>query len=203
MSGLLLAVWRHHGTPGVQTRPASGLCMLCGQPAAHDHRDVLSANFGDWDRLAWRASGALCTPCAWGYQHRPLRTWPHDESGRLDPRRLSAALAGLGPTGYVCVPVGGKRHLAPYARPGLVSTDAGHLPWTGQDTTRLAVYTRLRAAGFGETALVERAPPWPLLTRVPQRAAVLADWPLLDPWRHLPGYLDVAARATRTPKETP
>jgi hypothetical protein len=173
-------------------------------------RDVLSANFGDWDRMPWRATGLLCPACAWVFGGRPWRLYPHVVTAepsleRLAPARLHEVLAAgaLPLTVAVSVPVGVRgRHVAPWMTWGHVVSDHGPVLWTAVDADRLAHLRVLRGRGYGEGVLALPAPPWPLARKDPDRADTLARWPEINPWRAYPPALDVALRATRRDKET-
>jgi hypothetical protein len=200
--------WEAAGCPEAVPADAGGQCARCGTAGPVTRwRDVLSANFGDWDRLRWRDSGAFCPACAWAFGHKPLRTRAHVIApGRVTlaaPGDLLAALsAPVGMPLLVVVPVAGKKHIAPWAPYGVVATDHEQLRWTGADAGRLAVLARLRGAGFGEAALGEPAPRWMILRNLDPagRADAVTAWAALAPWRDRPAYLAVACRATRTPK---
>lgn len=200
--------WEAAGRPPVPC-PGAGQCARCGTagPAA-PWRGVLSGNFGDWDKLPFRQSGMFCEACAWALGHKPLRTRAHvigpGRPGQAGPALLRAVLAGpVAGRLLVSVPVAGKKHIVPWAPYGVVVTDHEQLAWTAADCARLETLAALRALGFGEQALGEQAPPWPLLRRLDgaQRLAVMSGWPGLSPWRRRPSYLAVACRATRTPKD--
>jgi hypothetical protein len=206
--GASRAAWLAAGSPG----PAGtdGRCSCCGTAGpALAARDVLSANFGDWDRMPWRSTGQLCPACAWVFGTRAWRLYAHVVTARpaLDrvaPSRLYALLAAgpLPPTVAVSVPVGGKRHVAPWMAWGQIVSDHGPVTWAAADAGRLAHLRVLRGRGYGETVLTLPAPPWPLLRRDPDRADTMARWPEIDAWRAYPPALDVALRATRKDKET-
>lgn len=202
--------WEAAGRPSPEAPlKAAGQCARCGTAGdAARWQDVLSANFGDWDRLRWRQSGVLCAACAWAFGHKPFRLRAHvitpgscEEAG---PARLRESLsAPLPRTVLVLAPIGQQKHLLPYAPYGAVVTDHGHLEWTAADAERLAVLAGLRALGFGEAALAEAVPRWAILGKLPpgDRLDVMTLWPALAPWRERPACLDVACRATRAPKE--
>lgn len=195
--------------------PRDGVCALTGAAGpVFDARHVVSDSFTGWDLFPFRTadpSGLGFSPAAaWALRHRLAMQRPHALTcgwfGELDPPALYAALRDLpdDPAGAVSVPTSGQKHLLPWCRPGTVRTDALTLPWAGVDVDRLGTYAALRQLGHGETALTEPAPRWAQLRKHDraQRQWVLLRWPDLDPWRARPEYLDVAARATRTPKET-
>jgi len=221
--GVLAAAWHAAGRPepnwqgkAVHPRAAppwrTGVCALTGVYGdVVDTRHVVSELFTGWDLLPHRgAAGAgFGRVAAWAFRHRTAMQRPHalirGQWAELSPAGLLAALMTLpADAGFVTVPVSGQKHLLPWAAPGALITDHGRLPWTTADVDRLAMYREVRAAGFGEAAIAEPAPRWPILTRLPHagQRTLLAVWPELDPWRRVPPYLDVAARATRVPKET-
>jgi len=203
------AAWEASGSPVTIAPDGTGRCARCGTAGPVTRwRDVLSANFGDWDRLRWRDAGAFCPCCAWAFTCKPLRIRAHViEPGRMEqvtPAGLLAVLSlPVSGSTLVVVPVAGKKHVAPWAPWGVVATDHEQLAWTADDAARLAVLAALRSAGFGEASLAEAAPRWPILRTLgaDDRAAVIAAWPGLLPWRQRPSYLAVACRATRKPKE--
>lgn len=191
------------------TRP--GVCALTGRVGdVVDARHVVSDVFMGWDRFRFRdrdpAGIGFSIPAAWAFRERVAMQQPH---ALIDGRWLLVtapglydALERLDERGFVIVPQSRQKHLLPWAEMGTVRVDDETLSWAPAEVARLAVYARLRAVGFGEAALGERSPRWVVLSRCADPGAVLAEWPLLDPWRAHPAYLDVAARATRTPEET-
>lgn len=207
---ILQALWEAAGKPEPEVPAAGrGHCALCGTTAAcAPLRKVVSSNFTDWDVLRSRNldhDPGVCTAASWVYRARPLRqrnTILHDGTLTVDapPSMLYAILAvgQLGPHTAVCIPVGGKKHLWHRAAWASVTGDQGPHRWTDADAARLAVLAELRQAGFGEQAVLEPSPPWPLLQRCTDRAHIVGLWPLLDPWRrHNRPVLDMAIRATR------
>lgn len=186
-----------------------GACGLCGTNGeVVGWRHAVSDNFGDWDRLPHRSVGTgLCPPCAWAFKHRPLRTWPwivqsDGPTFKALPSHLAAVLAkALPPTVAVSIPIGRQKHVMPFLRWGRVGVDNEQLVWRDEDAELLAVYADLRRAGFGEKLLAAAEPAWAVLKSQPDPGAVLVLWELMAPWRRQPGYLDVAARATRKDKE--
>lgn len=201
-------------TPRKPPDPRDGWCCHCGAAGSvYPHRHVVSDLFTGWDRLRRRdldpAGAAFCQACAWAFRLRVAMQRPHalvdGRFGEVDPATLHRALAQLHrhPSWCVLVPVSRQKHLLPFARHGTVRTDDETLTWAGGDVDRLDTYARLRQAGFGETALVETEPRWPILAKLDPDAKrwTLARWHDLDPWRAHPAYMDVAARATRQNKE--
>lgn len=194
--------------------PRAGICALTGERGeVVDARHVVSDLFTGWDGLKFRgqdpAGLGFGRAAAWVLRYQDSMRYPYVMRGgvlvQAGPGELFAALIALPgePRSVVSVPSSGQKHLLPWAARGAVRTDAMTLRWTAGDAARLELYRLLRALGFGETALSEPAPRWVALGKLdrPQRAAAMSRWPELGPWRAVPAYLDVAARATRTPKE--
>jgi hypothetical protein len=205
---VLHTAWQAAGQPhpGVSLDTA-GTCVRCLHPAVGARLGtVVSAKYGDWDRLPGRAAPGVviwCPPCAWGHRHLPLRTHPHliEPGGcrQLTTGELRAALAGALPTrAAILVPQSRHKHLAPFATWGTVTTDDAALRWTSHDAALLDVAAELRAAGVPASALAHADPPVDVLARLDPaaRAAALLRWPELDPWRRRPPWLQVAIRAT-------
>src|SRR5690606_16602595 len=116
---------------------------------------------------------ALGEAAAWAVRHRTAMQQPHatDTAGQLvevDPETLRVALGRLAvdPTTWVLVPQSRQKHLLPWAEPGSVRIDDRSLPWGRRDMDRLGTLAALRQLGFGEAALAEPAPRWPILTRL-------------------------------------
>lgn len=220
------ALWSAAGCPfpdwqgkakATRTAPAPrpGVCALTGVVGAvFDAHHVVSDTFTEWDRFPLRGrdpQGLGFGPAAaWVLRHKPGMQRPHVLRGgtlaEVGPLELFAALTALPgePGSVVSVPTSGQKHVLAWAEPGAVRTDTLTLRWTPDDVARLGLYAELRRRGFGETALSEPVPRWAGLGKLPgrDRGLVVARWAELDPWRAVPAYLDVAARATRTPKET-
>lgn len=182
--------------------------MLTGErgqvwPARH----VVSEGFCDWDRMPFLGPDPCFGPAAaWTLRHRPFMLRPHVIADgacvEIAGDEIAAALRSM-PSVAVIVPVSRQKHLAPFAAWGEVTCDTDAYRWTRDDDDTLGTYRALRTLGFGETALTEPVPRWPILSRLPreERMWVLRRWGDLDRWRHRPGIFDVAARATRAAKE--
>lgn len=196
-------------TPRPAPATRAGVCALTG---AHgdvvDLQHGVSGTFTTWDRLPYRreAGAGLSIPACWALRLRVGMQQPHaivDSVFRLvDPPDLYRALTVLpdDPEGFVSVPQSRQKHLIPYALPGTIRVDDHALAWTEEDTVRLAAYAWLRKDGHGETALTEPVPRAHLIAGSADPGEAWRQWGLLAPWRATPDYLDVAARATRTPK---
>lgn len=186
-----------------------GVCALTGTPGDVWPIGKVSTTLTAWDRFPHRdtdpAGMALGPAAAWAFRCRIAMQQPHILSPAgvvaAQPAQLFGALIHWTPTSWVSVPQSRQKHLLPYAQPGTVQVDNETLRWDTSDTGRLHAYQQLRAQGFGETALAEPVPRFVILTKTPHPADMLRLWPTLDPWRQHPAYLDVAARATRTPKD--
>jgi hypothetical protein len=164
--------------------------------------------FTGWDRLPYRdldpAGVAFSPPAAWALRLRVGMQRPHGLTAdgvfrEVAPSELHRILVSPHPLLLVSVPQSRQKHLVPWLQWSRVRVDDEALRWTPADRDRLVTYTTLRAAGFGESALAEPSPRWPVLSRLTDatRRDVLAVWPHLTVWRAHPSYLDVAARATR------
>lgn len=219
------ALWEGAGSPApnwqgkarsVRDTPPTrrGVCALTGDPGAVvDARHVLSGLFTRQDQFRHRdadPAGLAFGPAAcWALRHRAGMQQPHSlVDGRLSPvtpEGLFRALLDLPdhPTWWVGVPQSKQMHITPWARLGTVRVDNEDITWTSNETTLLRRYAAIRALGFGETAITETVPRWPILVKLnsADRARVTNGWAQLDPWREHQSLLDIAARATRTVKE--
>lgn len=206
------AMWEAQGRPAldVSTGPTDGVCALTGEHGpTWPAKTVVSDLYTDWDRLNAPPDtarfGASAVHSIRGGRTLRARPWVITDTPtavQVGPVELGAVLS-VPVDAHTCVtvPISRQIHVIPYARWGMVCSDRDQAPWTVADVDRLSVYRTLRAAGFGETVLAERTPPYPLLRRAADPAHVMTLWPELHPWRDRPSMLDVAARATRTPKE--
>lgn len=190
--------------------PRPGVCALTGHSGAvWDARHVVSGLWTSYDRLRHRYADpeglAFGPAAAWAIRHRAAMQRPHGVTSagfqELDPpSALHRALMDHdGRSSVVCVPQSRQKQLLPWCELGTVRTDNESLTWTDDDKAMLGTYGALRLLGFGETALSEREPRWPILSKLGRddQAWVLIHWHHLDRWRSHPDYLDVAARATR------
>lgn len=185
-----------------------GQCALTGHigPCV-DLRHVLSDLWSGWDQLRRLTPSrpALSIPAAWAFRCRVAMQRPHicDPHGfrQATPADLFDRLTNPDPSMLVTIPQSRQKHLLPFATPGHIRTDDETLAWTPDDTQRLHSYRWLRAIGFGEVALAEPAPRWPILAKSDNPSNVVHLWPQLDPWRAHPAYLHVAAQATRQQKD--
>jgi hypothetical protein len=216
-------LWQRSGRPepnwqGKAVRTVSppesrqGICALTGLSGQVWPVSKVTTTLTTLDRLPFRnldpAGLALGPAAAWAIRHRLAMQQPHvsEADGRLvsaSPNDLRAALENLGPRSWVLVPQSRQKHLLPWAVPGQVRVDDESLPWTKTDVALLATYARLRRLGFVEVALAESAPRWHVLQRLANadRQWALTRWRDLSAWRSHLAYLDVAARATRTPRQ--
>ena len=186
---------------------ACGLCRRRQEsvPRAALVPDVVSDLYSDWDR--WDATGGACEWCIWAHRHRPLRSRAHlvhpdaMTAVALVPSQIAALLTGeWPPAGLLVIPISRKKHVAPFAAPGMVCVDDANLPWTFRDAALVPVVAGLRSLGAGEGWLSEHEPPWPLIRR--HGLAIRDDWMRLDGWRrHAPSKLTVAILATRKDKQ--
>lgn len=168
-------------------------------------RDAVSRGFTG--RSSWVVPGGawLCRVCAWVYRDERVRRHPmvirrNAGTARILPGAGARELlrAGLPQDVAVTVPRTGRKHLLPSAEWGRIFFDDVALPWSAGDAARLAVLEELRAAGAGEADLRRSTPPWPLLRDAGgRRAAVMASWTQLDPWRERLPWLEVALVVTR------
>lgn len=194
--------------PAPPSRP--GVCAMTGaRGEVWDARHVVSDSWTAWDLFGFRhvdpAGVGFGAAAAWALRTRRLFQRPHALVGaswvELDGPGLYDALVALDGHGTVLVPISRQKHVTPHARWGHVATDDGPIPWTAADNERLDVYRRLRAAGFGESALTEPAPRYQIIARADNPSEIMELWPALDGWRRSYGYMEVAARATRRPKD--
>ncbi len=223
----LVALWEATGQPPPNFQgkarkvvepptPRDGVCAITGEQGPVWPVAKVSTTLTTIDRMRHRDADpqglALGPAGAWAVRHRVAMQQVHiAPPGKplvpAGPMELRLALCAMpGQRGWwVLVPQSRQKHLLPWADPGTVRVDDETLRWTHDDVRRLAAYAELRDLGFGETAQAHPAPPWPVLAKLTaqQQIRVLTSWDLLTQWRKHPAYLDVAARATRKPKETP
>lgn len=207
---VLGAAWAAAGKPPPTQleHNGAGKCGRCGRLSELvATRGVVSRVFTAWDNWHDLAANGVCHACAWGYRHPPLRTAVHLVTTAPTFRPLMAAQlhavlsSPLPPAMAVIVPLRpGRKHLIPEAGWGRVTVDDARLPWSAGDADRLAAMTRLRQHGCGPRMLAEAAPPFGVIRRADPhtRAAMLADWDRLAPWRRNRQWLDVGLRATTT-----
>lgn len=185
-----------------------GVCALTGESClVVDIRHVLSDLFTTWDRLQFRnrPGAGLSLPAVWAFRERAHLSQPHAMTNgkwrMLMPSELLHALKMLPvrPDTVVCVPQSRQKHVVPFAELGTVRVDDETIEWKSSDVDRLATLARLRDFGFGEAALAEPAPRWPILLKLDttQQSEVVNLWPSLNPWRKHSALLDIACRATR------
>lgn len=194
--------------------PRPGVCALTGTNGPVWPVGKVSTTLTIFDRLPYRdrdPKGLALGPVgAWAFRHRIAMQQPHaivnSTHQEVTCGDLYNALVSLAndPTALVSVPISRQKHVIPWAEWGCVGVDDEWIPWGAQDLDRLSTYRTLRQLGFSEPAFLEPAPRWVVLRKLDTAAKswVLHHWPVLDPWRQHPSLLEVAARATRTPKET-
>lgn len=196
-------------TPPGMLAPRGAGCARCGHETAVMTQvgRVVSKRFTAYDSWTDRGGRTLCAACTWVYTTPSLRTATHritrspHSLSELTPQGLHDALsAEIGADAAVVVPLApGRKHLLPEAQWGRVTVDDLALDFTDADRGRLAAMTRLRAAGFTETALARPAPDHRTLTRTPPETwpEVLTDWDALAPWRSAAPWWHLSMRATR------
>jgi hypothetical protein len=195
---------------GVDHRP--GRCARCGRagevvPLA----TVVSKVFTAYDGWADPTTGAVCSRCAWGYRHPPLRAGAHlvTRSGHLQAltaTQVAQRLQGpLNPAEALVVPLHpGRKHLMPTAVWGRVTVEDAHLSWSAHDVARLEAIRRLRGRGFGSRMLTAPAPAFPALRRLSPASygEVMQDWATVAPWRERRPWLDLALHITLSDSPT-
>ncbi|NKT56302.1 hypothetical protein GS896_27460 [Rhodococcus hoagii] len=194
-------------SPAPATTVGAG-CGRCGFAGAvmTPVRQAVSNRFTGYGAWINPRSGVLCETCVWMYRHRPLRSEIHlvrKDSltfEQLTEARLAKALSSPLTTDVaVIVPSRmGRKHVFDEAEWGHVATEDMRMPWLARDVEILGAMTRLRAAGFGASALAAAAPPFEGLRALPgdQWAAVFADWAALTPWRAAAPWWSVGLRAS-------
>ena len=198
-------VWEAEGRPGVTaaSTPSLGLCAACGSTdmGVVSVTDVVSRNFTDWDRFPFDG-GLVCVACGWAFRDAALRTTAQVVSpdGVVTgwPAALSALSGPLGVDVSVVVPVGGRKHLLPFAGWRSVSTDWGLLPWDRAAVELLGAVKVLRATGMPEGAIRAADGLPPVVSGVDPRA-VLVAYDVVRDWRGSP-HVQVALRVSRPPK---
>jgi hypothetical protein len=200
--------------PVTPPEPRDGVCALTGEPGPVWPLNKITTTLTTLDRFRRRDADpqglALGPAAAWAIRHRAAMQHPHaivDGTHRqVTPPELYQALeqAATCPDVMPTVPISRQKHVLPWARWGHVGVDDEWLPWDRTHLDRLGIYRALRRLGFGEAAIAEPTPRHQILARLDRadRIWVLTHWGDLNRWRHHPAYLEVAARATREPKET-
>lgn len=198
--------WRHLGCPRVAGEAAEGVCARCGTTAkVRPVRTVVSAQFTGFDQLSSLGDG-FCQPCCWAFDAKnrrlilaitPSATQLLDAPGLYD-RLLAPVRSAL------VVPLGGRKHVLPYAQWGSLRVDDINLQWTTEDSRRLGILAGLRGRGVPVTSLVDVTPPWKWLKTQPQELLISTqrEWEALKPWRGS-AYLSVAVKATQHLKGQP
>ncbi|GAA3148503.1 hypothetical protein [Rhodococcus baikonurensis] len=171
-------------------------------------RQVVSKQFTAYSRWFDPGADTLCETCVWLYRNRSLRSDIHlvRQSGPtldvLTERQLAQLLsAPLPHDAAVIVPSRmGRKHIFADARWGHIAVDDAQIPWTARDVGTLAAVMRLRQAGFGEQHLLDPAPDYTVLRRLPstQWQTVFEDWRTIDVWRTAPPWWTVALRSATT-----
>lgn len=205
----IVQAWVSAGCPSAENDPSiETTCGLCGTDGpGHPFKEAISDNFTAWEQLPFQAdSKGFCTACVWGFKTKDLRLRIHQltpEFRELSPSMLRELLSeALDYRVTIAVPIGRQKHVAPWAREGMIRTDNEDVAWTADDARRLDAVARLRTLGFGEQALTEHEPRWLLLKKLnnEERKEVMALWPMLKVWRSHPVMMEIAARATRIEK---
>lgn len=201
--------WSVRGRDELAPEAFPGVCALTGQPGpVYPIGKVVTGMWVGVDQLEHlhRPDAGWSKPVAWALRNRLSRQHPHalidGTWAQLTPSDLFAALMAMTGRDVVLVPQSRQKHLLPFAEWGAVRTDDESHPWGSTERDLLGTVRALRSMGFGEAALMEPAPRWPILTKLPRpdQAWVVRHWDSLRPWRQHPALLDIACRATRKDK---
>ena len=195
---------------GAPPAPATGngaRCGRCGFAGAvmTPVRKVVSKLFTAYAGWFDPRNAELCEACVWLYRHPPLRTAIHcvrrtkpsltslteHALGQLLSEPLAQDVALIVPSHM------GRKHVFAGATWGRIAVDDAQLAWTGRDVEMLAAMSRLRTVGFSERALLEPAPKFAVLQKLPNSAwpTIFEDWETLNQWRSAPPWWAVATRA--------
>lgn len=184
----------------------TGTCGACRaeQVTVVAAESVVSVNFTDWDRID-RGNLVVCDGCAWAVGEPAARTHfavasaqEYGSSGFLSAdwlvaRELLSAPLGVGQA--LSLPVGGRKHLLPFADWRFISTDWGLIRWGAPEVELLRAVMLLRAAGWSEAAIRAAEMPSSGVT-AGAIAGALPSWVLLRRWRGSPA-LQVSLRVSR------
>lgn len=183
-----------------------GLCCRCGLDGmVTPLRRVVSHRFNDFDRLS--QGEGMCRPCAWAYHpsHR-TKIWRIRTAGvdLLSANDLAQELSTTGSPTALVVPIGGRKHLLPYAQWQTIRVDDINLNWTSRDVERLKLLTWLRDLGCPARSFRDPTPPWRWISTQPPEhwRAINEHWDALQPWRRNISFLTLALKATATATKT-
>lgn len=204
---VLQAAWQASGGP---TSPGLtfhlGRCARCNiTDAVTPAGMVVSAKWTGWSSWRTAATPSLCKACSWGYRTQELRAGAFliatDPSmTALTPAALLQVLSAPLPSHHtVVLPLHrNRKHVLPDARWGRLCVDDAALDWTTDDAARLQAMTQLRSLGFTTTAMIQPAPPFAVLRRLPASmyATVFIWWDQLRPWRPNTPWFAAAALTT-------
>lgn len=207
VSSAHLAAFGAASAPGVTGGPGCGRCGSVGAVMT-PVRQVVSKQFTAYSRWLDPGADTLCETCVWLYRNRSLRSDIHlvRQSGPtldvLTERQLAQLLSVPLPhdTAVIVPSRMGRKHIFADARWGHIAVDDAQIPWTARDVGTLAAVMRLRQAGFSERHLLDPAPDYTVLRRLPstQWQTVLEDWRTIDVWRTAPPWWTVALRSATT-----
>lgn len=205
LTGVVDVAWKAAGRPEVVAPDGAGPCARCGQVRPlSPTRTTVSKFFRGWDSWHDPNGSGVCPACTWSYRSPLLRAVPHRihrDPAMLSPQSsqdLTELLTreGLSDADAVVIPLHpARKHLLQLAQWGMVTTDQGTMPWTDDDAHRLMICHQLRHLGFTSRDLALPAPPWERLRSLPAETIgeVLSCWAALEPWRHCPQWLAIAA----------
>lgn len=191
--------YRQHACAGPGSEQLHGMCCRCGRrDQVLPTRAVVSAKFTGFDQF--HDGEGLCACCAWSFSAaaRPmvLSITPMAAT-MLDTPSLFQCLQHPAGQAALVVPIGGRKHVLPYAQWGTIRVDDINLSWRTTDAKRLLLVAELRLRGAPALALHEPSPPSRWLTTQPPSTweSTYQQWRELDPWRATP-YLHLAIKAT-------
>lgn len=201
---LVETVWRSLGCPDPDhfTAVGEGQCAVCGSEAVPvaDTARVVSEKFTDWERLT-RCGAGVCRGCAWALRAPEARSFPRAIGGGGVQSTWTAVAAmlsrPLGPSEAAVCPVGGRKHLLPFATWGYVTCDSGLIPWREGEAGMFTSALLLRSMGLSVRALSEGGT-LPLALGMPPGAALKAveAYGRVRDWRSTPAW-PVALRVIR------
>ncbi len=212
-------VWSAH-LAAFGVAPAPGIeggagCGRCGSVGAvmTPVKQVVSKQFTAYSRWLDPGADTLCQACVWLYRNRSLRSDIHlvrrsgPTLGVLTEWQLAQFLSAPLPhdTAVIVPSRMGRKHIFADAQWGHIAVDDAQIPWTDRDVVTLAAVMRLRQLGFSERHLLDPAPDYTILHKLPRArwCSVLEDWQTIDGWRTAPPWWTVAIRSAPTLPTTP
>ena len=158
--------------PSSSTNGFVGRCGKCRTVTLLPFRskDVVSEKFTSWEDFdsGEESTGMLCETCAWCYKENKTFTWVADRNESFcwfgkpaegDSFPVNILTSPVGNSTAVAVSLSGRKHVLPYLRWGMVTTEHGSFPWGEEHAKLYRICLSVVLEGYEKQVLKKFIPP--------------------------------------------